>query len=160
MLTSQAFRDTFPLLPLPHLKAAGALLKDSPCSFSLGGYETALNCLHNHPLWDHSCDTWHRSFHPDGNSHSFHSDGNSHIRNSVWPTFHLLRISHIRHLSPDGRGGRFNFPGQTYPDPSVTLIRRTSVANDLDSPDSLVRQILAIRQIHFRPQSKSKLRQY
>ena len=144
MLTSQAFKDTFPLLPLPHLKAVKALLKDSPCSFSLGGYETALNCLHNHPLWD-------RSFHPDGNSH---------IRNSVRPTFHLLRISHIRHLSPDGRGGRFNFPGQTYPDPSVTLIRRTSVANDSNSPDSLVRQILAIRQIHFRLQSKSKLRQY
>ena len=32
------------------LKAAGALLKDSPCSFSLGGYATAPNCrLHNHP---------------------------------------------------------------------------------------------------------------
>ena len=39
----------FPLLPLSHLKAAGALLKDSPCSFSLGGYATALNRLHNHP---------------------------------------------------------------------------------------------------------------
>ena len=143
MLTSQAFRDTFPLLPLPHLKAAGALLKYSPCSFSLGGYETTLNCLHNHPLWDRSCDTWHRSSHPDGNSH---------IRNPVRPTFHLLRISHIRRLSPDGRGGRFNFPRKTYLDPSVTLIRRTSVANDSDSPDSLVRQILAIRPIHFRPQ--------
>ena len=130
MLTSQAFKDTFPLLPLPHLKAAGALLKYSPCSFSLGGYETALNCLHNHPLWDRSCDMRHRSFHPDGNSH---------IRNSVRPTFHLLRISHIRHLSPDGRGGRFNFPGQTCLNPSVTLIRRTSVVNDSDSPDSLAR---------------------
>ena len=40
MLTSQAFRDYIPLLPL---KAAGALLKDSPCSFSLGGYATAQN---------------------------------------------------------------------------------------------------------------------
>ena len=112
------------------------------------------------------CDTWHRSFHPDGNSPSFYPDIShpkfcpptfhpsgyltseilsadipstriSHIRNPVRPTFHLLRISHTRRLSPDGRGGRFNFPGQTCPDPSVTLIRRTSVANDSHSPDSL-----------------------
>ena len=34
MLTSQAFRDYFPsCLSLPPLKAVGALLKDSPCSF-------------------------------------------------------------------------------------------------------------------------------
>ena len=143
---------------------------------------TALNCLHNHPLWDPPtkcrvapspldtqtapCDTWHRSFHPDGNSPSFYPDIShpkfcpptfhpsgyltsgilsadipstriSHIRNPVRPTFHLLRISHTRRLSPDGRGRRFNFPGQTCPDPSVTLIRRTSVANDSHSPDSL-----------------------
>ena len=32
-------------------------------------------------------------------------------------TSHLLRMSHIRHLTPDGRGGRFNFPHQTCPDP-------------------------------------------
>ena len=89
-----------------------------------------------------------------------HSTRISHIRNSVRPTFHLLRISHNWRLTPDGRGGRFNFPGQTCPDPSVTLIRRISVANDSDSPNSLARQILAIRRIHFRPQSKSKLRQY
>ena len=63
-------------------------------------------------------------------------------------------------LSPDGKWGRFNFLGQTCLNPSVTLIRRTSVANDSDSPDSLARQILAIHRIHFRPQSKSKLRQY
>ena len=45
----------FPLLALSHLKAAGALLKDSPCSFSLVVMQpprTTLNCLHNHPLWD------------------------------------------------------------------------------------------------------------
>ena len=38
-------------------------------------------------------------------------------------TFHLLRIFHIRRLTPDGRGGRFNFPGQTCPDPLVALTR-------------------------------------
>ena len=32
-------------------------------------------------------------------------------------------ISHIWRLSPDGRGGWFNFPGQTCLDPSVTPIR-------------------------------------
>ena len=100
-------------------------------------------------------DTWHRSFHPDGNSHSFHPD-----RNSVRPTFNHLRVLHSRRLSPDGRGGRFNFPGQTCLDPSVTLIWRTSAANDSDSPDSLARQTLTTRRIHFRPQSKSKLQQY
>ena len=86
----------------------------------------------------------------------FHLLRISHTRNSVRPTFHLLRISHIRNsVPPDGRGERFNFPRQTCPDPSVTLIRRTSVANDSDSPDSLARQILAIRRIHFRPRCAS-----
>ena len=33
------------------------------------------------------------------------------------------RISHIRRLSPDGRGGRFNFLGQTCPNLLVTPIR-------------------------------------
>ncbi|RVW93531.1 hypothetical protein CK203_035080 [Vitis vinifera] len=61
---------------------------------------------------------------------------------------------HIRLLMPDGRGGRLNFPGQTCPDPLVTLIRRTSAADNSDSPVSLARQIFAIRRIHFRPQSK------
>ena len=76
----------------------------------------------------------------------------SHSRNSVRLTFYLLRIFHIRRFPPDGRGGRFNFPRQTCLDPSATLIRRTSVAGDSDSLDSLARQILAIRRIHFRPQ--------
>ena len=44
----------------------------------------------------------------------------SHIRNSVRPTFHLLQIFHIRLPTPDGRGGRFNFPGQTCPDSLIT----------------------------------------
>ena len=117
-----------------------------------------------------------RSFHPDRNSvwPMFHFLRISHSRNFVRPTFHLLRISHIRtrptfhlfrifhsrRLPLDGRGGRFNFPGQTCPDPLVVLIRRTSVTNDSNSPDSLACQILAIRRIHFRPQSKNKLRQY
>ena len=117
------------------------------------------------------CDMWNCSFHPDGDSHSFHLDGNSvrptfhllrifHIRNSVRTTFHLLWIFHSRRLSPNGRGGRFNFPGQTCPDPLVALTRRTSAADNSDSLDSLARQTLAIRRIHFRPQSKSKPRQY
>ena len=94
MLTSQAFRDTFPLLLLSYLKVAGALLKDSPCSFSLGDYATAQNrpellaqppivgilpkkCRVTPSHLDKQtaiCDTWHRPFHPDGNSHSFHPD--------------------------------------------------------------------------------------
>ena len=57
-----------------------------------------------------------------------------HIRNSAPPPFHSdvshpahsIRIFHIRCLTPDGRGGRFNFPGQTYPDPLIALIRRVS----------------------------------
>ena len=69
------------------------------------------------------CDARHSSFHP--------------RKNSVRPTFHLLQISHIRNyvrsdmsgssdrifhirrLTPDGRGGRFNFPGQTCLDPLI-----------------------------------------
>ena len=48
-------------------------------------------------------------------------------------TFHLIRIFHIRCLTPDGRGGRFTFSGsltsenlsgQTYPDPLIALTRR------------------------------------
>ena len=76
------------------------------------------------------------------------------------PTIQILRILHSRRLSPNERGGRFNFPGQTCPNPPATLIQRTSAANDSDSPDSLARQTLTTRRIHFRPQSKSKPRQY
>ena len=107
------------------------------------------------------CDARHSSFHPG--------------KNSIQPTIHLLRISrirnsvqsdmsgssdrifHIRRLTLDGRGGPFNFPGQTCPDPLIVLTRRASAVDNSDSPDSLTRQTLAIRRIHFRPQSKSKL---
>ena len=97
----------------------------------------------------------------DARHSSFHSG-----KNSVRPTFHLLRIfyirhllriSHIRRLTPDGRGGRFNFPGQTCLDLLIALTRRASAADNSDSPDSLARQTLAICRIHFYPQSKSKL---
>ena len=33
-------------------------------------------------------------------------------------------ISHPDVSQPDGRGGRFNFPGQTYPDLLIALTRR------------------------------------
>ena len=39
---------------------------------------------------------------------------------------HSIRIFHIRHLTPDGRGGRFNFPSQTYLNPLTALTRRVS----------------------------------
>ncbi|RVW18674.1 hypothetical protein CK203_102663 [Vitis vinifera] len=39
---------------------------------------------------------------------------------------HSIRIFRIRRLTPDRRGGRFNFPGQTYPDPLIALTRRVS----------------------------------
>nr|CAN63430.1 hypothetical protein VITISV_037607 [Vitis vinifera] len=55
---------------------------------------------------------------------TFHLFQICHIRNSVRPTFHLLRIFHIRRLTPDGRGRRFNFPGQTCLDPLIALTRR------------------------------------
>ena len=57
---------------------------------------------------------------------TFHLLRISHIRNSVRLTFHLLRIFHIWCLTPYGRGGRFNFPGQTYSDPLIALTRRVS----------------------------------
>ena len=97
----------------------------------------------------------HSSFHPGRNSIWLppHSTRMSHIRNSSVPPFHLdvshpeficavippgcltsgihlrrhsIRIFCIRHLTPDGRGERFNFPGQTYPDPLIALIQRVS----------------------------------
>ena len=105
------------------------------------------------------CDVQHSSFHPGKNSvrPTFHLLRISHIRNSIRPTFHLLLICHIWRLTPDGRGGRFNCLGQTCPDPLILLTRRAPVADNSDSPNSLARQTLTIRRIYFRPQSKSKL---
>ena len=144
MLTSPAFRDYFPsFLSPPSLKAAGPLLKDSPCSFSLGGYATAQNrpeLLAQPPTVGSSlkrcrvtpssldtqmapCDTWHRSFHPDGNSPSFHPDisypefcladvpPSPNISHPEFcpPTFHPPGYLTSGILSSDGRGGQFNF---------------------------------------------------
>ena len=67
-----------------------------------------------------------------------------------------LDISHST-LDVGWERGRFNFPRQTCPDPLMTLTQRASAADNSDSPDSLARQTLAIRRIHFCPQSKSKL---
>nr|CAN72679.1 hypothetical protein VITISV_004862 [Vitis vinifera] len=68
-------------------------------------------------------DARHSSFHPGRNSvrPTFHLLRISHIRNSIRPTFHLLPIFHIRRLTLDGRGRRFNFPDQTCPDPLIAL---------------------------------------
>nr|CAN66648.1 hypothetical protein VITISV_037909 [Vitis vinifera] len=103
------------------------------------------------------CDARHNSFHPGKNSvrpmshllrmshirnsvrPTSHLLRMSHIRNSVRPTFHLLRIFHIWCLTLDGKEGRFNFPGQTCPDPLIALTRRASSADNSDSPDSLAR---------------------
>ena len=91
------------------------------------------------------CDAPHSASHPGKNSVRSDMSGSSN------------RIFHIQRLTPDGRGGCFNFPGQTCPDPLIVLTRRASAVDNSDSPDSLTRQTLAIRRIHFRPQSKSKL---
>ena len=72
--------------------------------------------------------------HDEGSLHLVHADGPpcdvwiSHSQNFV-----LLdmsgssdRIFHIRRLTPDGRAGCFNFPGQTCLDPLIALTRRVS----------------------------------
>ena len=116
------------------------------------------------------CGPWHYSFHPDRSHRSFHPDGSSRSlppgqKFSFIPPGRKISLippgrefcmadvppsSDISHPEPpvDGRGGRFNFPGQTCPNPLVTLTRTAY-------PNSLARQTLAIRRIHFRPQSKS-----
>ena len=82
----------------------------------------------------------HHSFHPDKNSHSFPPDVSQsqfYLANVLpYPNvsqspfypddFPPSRIFHIRRLTPDGKGGRFNFPGQTYPNLPITLTRRVS----------------------------------
>ena len=60
--------------------------------------------------------------HPEFRASTFH------IKNSVRRHFTseilCFNILHPDISQPDGRGGRFNFPGQTYPDPLIALTRR------------------------------------
>ena len=88
------------------------------------------------------------SFHLDGNHSSFHP-GRNYIRlpplhpaTAITPGCrHYTRLPPLSTrnstaadippgcftfgiLTPDGRGGRFNFPGQTYLDPLIALTRR------------------------------------
>ena len=82
----------------------------------------------------------------EGSLHLAHADGppcdiaySTRGKNSIQLAFHLIRISHNRMgeediprvdilhpdiSQPDGRGGRFNFSGQTCADPLITLTRR------------------------------------
>ena len=156
MLTSQAFRDTFPLLTPLFLKDVGALLKDSPCSFSLGGYATAHNppeALTQPPTtqmvvslktatwlplsWTRRLplswtrrrppfDAWHHSFHPDGNSPSFHPDIS--YPESCPPTFHPLGYLTSRILSADIPSTRISHIRNP--------VRRHSVQPDISHPES------------------------
>ena len=45
-------------------------------------------------------------------------------------------ISYPDISQPDGKGGRFNFPGQTCLDLLIVLTRKASATDNLDSPDS------------------------
>ena len=79
----------------------------------------------------------------EGSLHLVHADGPpcdariSHSRNSVRSNMSGSsdRIFHIRRLTSDGRGGRFNFPGQTCLDPLIVLTWRASTADNSDYPD-------------------------
>ena len=70
----------------------------------------------------------------EGSLYLVHTDGPScdarisHSRNSALSDMSGSsdRIFHIRRLTLDGRGGRFNFPGQTCSDPLIALTRRVS----------------------------------
>ena len=81
----------------------------------------------------HSIQMYQPPFHPDvSQPRTFHPDGlhpeiycaDIPSRCLTSDTFHLIFC--IRHLTPDGRAGRFNFPGQTYPDPLIALTQRVS----------------------------------
>ena len=57
--------------------------------------------------------------HPDGVAlPTFHPD--------VSYSAHSIRIFCIQCMTPDGRGGRFNFPSQTYPDHLIAFTWRVS----------------------------------
>ena len=74
------------------------------------------------------CDLWHRTFYPDVRHPEFCSVNipSGYLTSENILCRHSIRIFHIRRLTPDGRGGRFNFPGQTYPDPLIALTWRVS----------------------------------
>nr|CAN80703.1 hypothetical protein VITISV_011630 [Vitis vinifera] len=74
------------------------------------------------------CDVWHRTFHPDVSHPEFCSADilPECLTSGILLRRHSIQIFRIRRLTSDGRGGRFNFPGQTYPDPLIALTRRVS----------------------------------
>nr|CAN66746.1 hypothetical protein VITISV_013700 [Vitis vinifera] len=74
------------------------------------------------------CDLWHRTFYPDVRHPEFCSVNilPRCLTSGILLRRHSIRIFRIRRLMPDGRRGRFNFPGQTYPDPLIALTRRVS----------------------------------
>ena len=84
------------------------------------------------------CDARHSLFHPGISLSDRHSTFSGYLTSGVM-FGSSDRIFHIRRLTPDGRGGRFNFPGQTYLDPLIALTRRASVTDNSDSSDSLAR---------------------
>ena len=53
-------------------------------------------------------------------------EGSLHLAHADGPPCDVPPSSDISHPVPDadGRGGRFNFPGQTYLDPLIVLTRR------------------------------------
>ena len=115
-----------------------------------------------------SCDTWHRSFHPDGNSHSFHLD----ISQPQLCPADIPPHPDISHPNPvdvpshPDPADVPHSPDISHPASSAGCERRTIQLPRTDMSgyssdaylDSLARQTLVICRIHFRPQSKSKLR--
>nr|CAN61722.1 hypothetical protein VITISV_024824 [Vitis vinifera] len=67
----------------------------------------------------------HNSVHPRRNS----------VRRHFASGIPCVDILHPDISQPDGRGGRFNFSGQTYPDPLIAFTRRASAADILDYSD-------------------------
>ena len=67
----------------------------------------------------------HNSVHPGRNS----------VRRHFTSGISCADILHPDISQPDGRGGRFNFSGQTYPDPLIAFTRRASAADISDYPD-------------------------
>ncbi|RVW11856.1 Retrovirus-related Pol polyprotein from transposon RE1 [Vitis vinifera] len=106
------------------LRESGWSCSDSDVRSVSSGGGVPTPCTRRRP----PCDVWHRTFHPDDSHPEFCSadippecltSGILLRRHSIW-------IFRIRRLTPDGRRRRFNFPGQTYPDPLKALTRRVS----------------------------------